>query len=118
MYKRQVHGGSPQNDHSEGLIGPAEITPDDGVVDLAEGVADVYKRQHIDHSFAHALSLSAQRKVMRGKICRVDFSQQITLAESRLSSYNGYELSLIHIYPHFYGSAFQMYIPSDRLLPS
>ena len=46
---------------------------------------------HIDHSFAHALSLSAQRKVMRGKICRVDFSQQITLAESRLSSYNGFE---------------------------
>ena len=36
----QEHGSTPQNDHSQGLVGPAEVTPDDGVVDLAQGVAD------------------------------------------------------------------------------
>ena len=48
----EVHGSSPQNDHSEGLIGPAEITPDDGVVDLAEGIADAEEGADAQHGDA------------------------------------------------------------------
>ena len=35
-----VHGSSPQNDHSQSLVGPAEVAPDNGVVDEAQCIAD------------------------------------------------------------------------------
>ena len=36
----EVHGSCPQNDHSQSLVGPAEVAPDNGVVDEAQCIAD------------------------------------------------------------------------------
>ena len=48
----QVHGSSPQNDHGQRLVGPAEVAPDDGVVDEAQRVADAQECAHAQHGNA------------------------------------------------------------------
>ena len=48
----EVHGSGPQNDHGERLVGPAEVTPNNGVVDLAEGIADAEKGADAEHGDA------------------------------------------------------------------
>ena len=48
----EVHGSGPQHDHGQGLVGPAEVTPDDGVVDLAQSVAHAQDRADAQHGDA------------------------------------------------------------------
>ena len=45
----EVHGSGPQHDHGQSLVGPAEVTPDDGVVDLAQSVAHAQDRADAQH---------------------------------------------------------------------
>ena len=45
----QVHGCSPQNDHGQRLVGPAEVAPDHGVVDEAQCVADAQESTNAQH---------------------------------------------------------------------
>ena len=40
LFFKEVHGGGPQHDHGQRLVGPAEVAPDHGVVDEAHCVAD------------------------------------------------------------------------------
>ena len=46
LFFKEVHGGGPQHDHGQGLVGPAEVAPDDRVVDEAQCVADAQERAH------------------------------------------------------------------------
>ena len=36
----QVHGTCPEDDHSQGLVGPTEVSPDDSVAQKAQGIAE------------------------------------------------------------------------------
>ena len=48
LLAEEVHRGCPEDDHRKGLVGPAEVTPYDGVVELGnDGTGTEYRdRQH------------------------------------------------------------------------
>ena len=48
----QIHGSSPQDDHGQRLVGPAEVTPDDRVVDEAQRIADAEESTHAQNRHA------------------------------------------------------------------
>ncbi|CCY05958.1 unknown [Eggerthella sp. CAG:1427] len=45
----QIHGGSPQHDHRQRLVGPAEVTPDDGIVDGAQSITHTQNSADTQH---------------------------------------------------------------------
>ena len=48
----QVHGSGPQHNHSQRLVSPAEVTPDNGVVNLAQRVANAQNGAHAQNRHA------------------------------------------------------------------
>ena len=46
LLDEEVHGSRPQDDHGQRLVGPAEVTPDNRVVDEAQRIADAEEGAH------------------------------------------------------------------------
>ena len=81
----EVHGGGPQNDHGQRLVRPAEVTPDDGVVDLAEGIADAEDGANAQHGDAE---LQAVRPLLLVNLEPVG-QRQTGAAECRIAGGDG-----------------------------
>ena len=56
----QIHGSSPQSNHSQSLVSPGEVTPNDGVVDLADQSADAQDGSGQQHALLPVALVDAE----------------------------------------------------------